>query len=154
VDQDGISVTPSTPHIGAEIGNIDLTKPLSDRQIRDVRDAFLRHGVLFFRDQEINFDQHMRLTQYFGHVHLHVGGEGTASKPTDGHPAIRAQHFDKNSKRVAGEVWHSDQSCTDIPPAGSILYQKIVPPDGGGDTLFLSAYDALSPELQAFLAGR
>ena len=37
---------------------------------------------------------------------------------------------------------------------GSILYQKIVPPNGGGDTLFASmyaAYDALSPQMKAFL---
>ena len=154
VSSDEMTVTPSTPHIGAEIGNIDLTKPLSDSQRRAVYDAFLKYGVIFFRDQDINFEQQMRLAEYFGHVHVHVGGAGTASKPAEGYPAIRLQHFDENSKRISGEVWHSDQSCAEIPPTGSVLIQKILPPNGGGDTLFASAYaayDALSPQMKAFL---
>jgi taurine dioxygenase len=154
VSSDQITITPSTPHIGAEIGNIDLTRPLGEQQLRDVRDAFLSHGVVFFREQDITFEDHMRLARYFGHVHVHVGGEGTASKPVPDYPAIRRQHFDKDSKRISGEVWHSDQSCAEIPPAGSILHQKILPPDGGGDTLFASAYaayDALSAQMKAFL---
>ncbi len=149
-----IIVTPCTPHVGAEIGGVDLTKPLSDSQRAQVHDAFLKHGVVFFREQDIGFEDQMRLAGYFGHVHIHVGGEGTASKPAPGFAAIRAQHFDKNSKRISGEVWHSDQSCADIPPDGSILIQKILPPDGGGDTLFASAYaayEALSPAMKAFL---
>jgi len=154
VSSDQITVTPSTPHIGAEIGNIDLTKPLSEKQLADLRAAFLKHGVIFFREQDLSFADQMRLAEYFGHVHIHVGGAGTASKPAEGYPAIRLQHFDAKSKRISGEVWHSDQSCSEIPPDGSILIQKILPPDGGGDTLFASAYaayDALSEPMKAFL---
>ncbi len=154
MSSDQISVTPCTPQIGAEIGNVDLTKPLSEGQIRQIHEAFLKHGVIFFRDQDIDFEQHTRFASYFGHVHIHVGGAGTASKPVDGYPAIRRQHYDKDSARISGEVWHSDQSCAEVPPTGSILIQKIVPPDGGGDTLFASAYaayDALSPQMKAFL---
>ena len=39
---------------------------------------------------------------------------------------------------------------------GSVLHQHIVPPDGGGDTLFASmyaAYEALSPKMKTMLAG-
>ena len=154
MSSDRISIKPLSPHIGAEIGNVDLTRPLSEQQKREIHDAFLKHGVIFFHDQDISFAQQMELAQSFGHVHIHVGGEGTASKPVPYYPAIRRQHFDKDSKRISGEVWHSDQSCAEIPPAGSILQQKIVPPDGGGDTLFASAYaayDALSAPMQAFL---
>jgi taurine dioxygenase len=149
-----ISVVPSAPHIGAEIGNIDLRKPLSNRQVQEVHEALLRHGVIFFREQDIDFDQHVGFARQFGPLHIHVGGDGTASQIIEGHPEIRRQHFDEHSKRVAGESWHTDQTCADIPPMGSILYQKIVPPNGGGDTLFASmyaAYDALSPQMKAFL---
>ena len=149
-----ITATPSTPCIGAEIGNIDLTKPLSNRQVQEVYEALLRYGVIFFRDQPIDFDQHIRLAKYFGPLQVHAGGDGTASQKIEGFPEVRRQHFDEKSKRVAGENWHTDQSCIDIPPMGSILYQKIVPPNGGGDTLFASmyaAYEALSPQMKAFL---
>ena len=154
MSSDDFTITPCTPHVGAEIGNIDLRKPLSEAQVKALYAAFVKHGVIFFREQDIEFADQMRLAGYFGRVHEHVGGAGTASKPAPGYPAIRLQHFDKNSKRISGEVWHSDQSCADIPPDGSILIQKILPPDGGGDTLFCSAYaayDALSPAMKAFL---
>jgi taurine dioxygenase len=149
-----LSITPCSPHVGAEIGNIDLTNPLSDLQTKALRSAFVQYGVIFFRDQDLSNEDQMRLASYFGHVHVHVGGKGTASKPVEGFPAIRRQHFDKNSKRISGEVWHSDQSCADIPPDGSLLIQKILPPDGGGDTLFSSAaaaYDNLSAQMKAYL---
>lgn len=149
-----ISIEPCTPHIGAEIGNIDLSQPLNDAQLGQLRAAFLKHGVIFFRDQKINFEQHMNLAKYFGPVHVHVGGKGTASTSVPDYPAIRLQHFDETSKRISGEVWHSDQSCAEIPPDGSILHQTILPPDGGGDTLFASAYaayDGLSEPMKAFL---
>lgn len=147
-------ITPCTPHIGAEIGNIDLTVPLSEAQVKELYAAFVKFGVIFFHDQPISYADQMRLAGNFGHVHVHVGGEGTASRPVPDFPAIRRQHFDKDSKRISGEVWHSDQSCAEIPPTGSLLIQKIVPPDGGGDTLFASAYaayEALSPQMKALL---
>jgi taurine dioxygenase len=151
-----ITVTPSTPHVGAEIGNIDLTTTLSNQQVNDVHNALLKYGVIFFRDQKIDFEQHKRFASYFGKLHVHVGGDGTASQTIPGYPEVRKQYFDKNSKRVSGEVWHTDQTCAAIPPMGSILYQDQLPPDGGGDTLFLSAYaayDNLSPYMKKFLEG-
>src|SRR6266536_3754951 len=73
----------------------------------------------------------------------------------EGHPEILPIHADANSKRVSGEYWHSDVSCDEEPPLGSILYLHTVPPCGG-DTLFASqtaAYDALSPRMKVYLEG-
>ena len=56
----------------------------------------------------------------------------------------------------SGEVWHTDQSCSRVPPMASILHQHLIPPDGGGDTLFASmyaAYEALSDKMKAYLEG-
>jgi taurine dioxygenase len=153
-EYDTITVTPCTPHIGAEIGDIDLTRPLSNRQVEEVHDAIVAHGVIFFRNQKIDFESHERLVRYFGEPHIHVGGKGTASTTIPGYPAIRKQYFDASSKRVSGEEWHSDQSCAEIPPMYSVLYQEIIPPNGGGDTMFASAYKAyeeLSPSMKAYL---
>jgi len=152
---EAITVEPSSPCIGAEIGNVDLTKPLSSQQVHEIRTALLKYQVIFFRDQPIDLDAHRAFAGNFGKLHVHVGGKGTASQSLPEHPEVRLQHFDKDSKRVAGEVWHTDQSCAPIPPMGSILHQRIVPPNGGGDTLFASAYaayDELSPRLQQFLS--
>jgi taurine dioxygenase len=155
---DNITVSPSTPHVGAEIGNVDLTKPLSNRQVHEIRGAIIAHGVVFFRDQKIDFDAHERFVRYFGEPHVHIAdGKGDSRTAVPGHPGIRKQYFDENSTHVAGEEWHSDQSLAEIPPMYSILYQEIVPPDGGGDTMFLSAakaYEELSPGMKAYLDGK
>ena len=45
-----ITATPSSPHIGAEIGNIDLRRPLSNKQVTELQDAFARYQVIFFRE--------------------------------------------------------------------------------------------------------
>ena len=157
MNYDSITVTPSTPHVGAEIGNVDLTRPLTNREVDEIHGAILAHGVVFFRNQKIDFAAQERFVRYFGEPHVHVGGKSTASQEVPGYPALRKQHFDETSKRVSGEEWHSDQSCTDIPPMDSVLYQEVVPPDGGGDTMFLSAaraYEELSPGIKAYLEGK
>ncbi len=130
-------------------------KPLSDAAVRDLHDAFAEYQVLFFRDQPIDHDAHVALARHFGELHLHVG-PSTDSKPLPGKPEIRALHFDENSERIAGEGWHSDQSCAAAPPLGSILYLHTLPPSGGGDTMFrsmYSAYDALSDHMKNYLDG-
>ncbi len=153
-DLKSISVKKISPHIGAEIGNVDLTKPLSELQVKELNEAFHRHLVIFFRDQKIGFDDQIRLAEYFGPLGKHVG-VSTISKPTD-HPLVRRFHYDETSKRISGENFHSDQSCAANPPLGSMLYNHTVPPDGGGDTCFSSmyaAYDALSQKMKEYLQG-
>jgi len=152
---ESIQVTPVTPHIGAEIGNIDLTKPLSNREVEELHQAFTEHQVIFFRDQRIDHEAHKALARHFGELHVHVG-PSTESRPLPDQPEIRALHFDANSEKVAGEVWHTDQSCAAIPPLGSVLSLHTVPPNGGGATLFASmyaAFEALSPRMQSYLEG-
>jgi len=153
---ESISVTPVSPNIGAEVGNIDLTKPLNNRQVEELHGALADHLVLFFRDQKLDHESQKALGRHFGKLHISVGGDGTNSKALAGDPEVRALHFDENSERVSGETWHTDQSCAKVPPMGSILYLHTVPPKGGGDTMFASmyaAYDALSDRMKAYLTG-
>jgi alpha-ketoglutarate-dependent taurine dioxygenase len=149
-----ISVEMLTPHIGAEIGQLDLTRPLSDEQIAEVKQAFIAHQVIFFRDQQIGFEDQIRLASYFGPLGKHVG-VNTISKTTENH-WVRKFHYDETSTRVSGENFHSDQTCAAIPPLGSMLYNHTVPPNGGGDTMFASmyaAYDGLSSRMRQYLVG-
>jgi taurine dioxygenase len=154
MDYKEITVTRVTPHIGAEIGNIDLTRPLSDAQTGELKAALAENLVLFFRDQPVNVENLRDLGQHFGALHRHVG-PSTESRPHADYQDVRMLHFDRDSVKVAGERWHTDQSCAEVPPLGSILYLHTVPPDGGGATLFASmyaAYDALSEGMKVYLA--
>lgn len=151
-------VEPVSPNIGAEITDIDLTQPLSNLQVMDLRAAIAEYLVLFFRDQKISTDQLVNFGKYFGDLHDHVASDsGTAARRMDDQPMVRKLHFDEKSEQVAGgEIWHTDQSCAAVPPMGSILYLHTVPPNGGGDTMFASmeaAYDALSEGMKKYLIG-
>jgi taurine dioxygenase len=46
-----ISVTPTTPRIGANVEGISLAEPLTNRQVDDLHRALAEHQVLFFRNQ-------------------------------------------------------------------------------------------------------
>jgi len=145
-----ITVTPLTPHVGAEIGAIDLTQQLNATQIADIRTALLAHGVVFFREQPIDIGTLKRFGQHFGELSIHSSRKGL-----DEHPEVRPIHADANSKHVAGEEWHTDLSCDAIPPMGSILHIHTLPPLGG-DTIWASmyaAYEALSDRMKAYLEG-
>jgi taurine dioxygenase len=146
-----IRIEKLTPHVGAEIAGVDLGRPLDERAFKEIHDALVEHGVVFFRDQRMTPEQHKALGRLFGELHVHPA----APSLLPGHPEVFVIHADEHSKHVAGEYWHSDVSCDPEPPMGSILYMHELPPVGG-DTLFASmyaAYDTLSAPMQRFLEG-
>ncbi len=146
-----LQVKKLTPHIGAEISGVDLSRPLGNQQFQEVHDALMENQVIFFRDQHLTHDQHKAFGRLFGELAVHPASPNAP----EGHPEILTIHADEKSKHVAGEEWHSDVSCDPEPPMGSILYLTEVPPEGG-DTLFASmyaAYEKLSPPVRTLVEG-
>lgn len=147
-----IEVRKISPAIGAEIHGVDLSKDLGNQQFQEIHDALMENLVVFFRDQQLSIDQHKAFGRRFGKLHVHPN----APQELKDHPEVLVIKADEKSKRVAGEEWHSDVSCDEEPPMGSILHLTTVPPDGGGDTMFANmykAFEALSPPLQRMLEG-
>jgi taurine dioxygenase len=147
-----IEVRKLTPTIGAEVFGVDLGGQIGNQQFQEIHQALLDNLVIFFRDQSMTVEQHKAFGARFGKLHVHPN----APKAIPEHPEILVIKADANSKRVAGEVWHSDVSCDEEPPMGSILHIHEVPANGGGDTMFASMYaahDALSETMRGFLAG-
>jgi taurine dioxygenase len=145
-----LTVEQLTPVIGAEIAGIDLSAPVSERQLEELRRALAENLVIFFRDQHLTAEQHLALGRRFGALHRHP-----AAPHAPGLPELMTIHADKDSPRANGEGWHSDVSCDPEPPMGTILYVTQCPPSGG-DTLFASmyaAYEALSDRMKSYLAG-
>lgn len=140
-----------TPYCGVEARGIDLSQPLDGRTIETLTTALAEHCVLFFRDQELTPAQQKALGRHFGELHIHPAWP----RLVEGHPEIMEIYADENTKRIAGEDWHSDVSCDPEPPLGTILYMLETPPVGG-DTLFANMYTAfegLSARMQGFLEG-
>ncbi len=147
-----IEVSDITPKIGAEISGLDISKPLAPEVISELRELFLRHLVLVFRDQSLSREDHKRFSGYFGELHIHPSHRSGLNKGGD--PEIFVIDTPADAPRSNGEAWHSDVSCEAIPPMASLLYVTKVPDNGGGDTMFANMYEAfseLSSDLKALL---
>jgi taurine dioxygenase len=153
-----VTIDPLTPVIGAEIGGVDLSRPLSPEQEAEIRAAQAAYHVLVFRDQVLSNEDHKRLARLFGRLHVHPYHTKNMApehaRTTDADPEILVVKANQKSKFVAGEEWHTDVSCDAEPPMGSMLYITQTPEIGGGDTLFLStvrAWEALSDTMKEFV---
>jgi taurine dioxygenase len=128
-----IDVRPLSPVIGAEIGGLDLSRPLGEGTVAAVRDALNRYHVVFFRDQELTPDQQADFARQFGTV-----TEGHPVIPAiEGHPEVLAI----DSQKDRASWWHTDVTFLDTPPLASILY-LLEAPEVGGDTMWASLQDA------------
>lgn len=146
------AISALTPAFGAEIHGLDLAVPLTDDQWRDVDQAFADWGVLVFRDQHLDREAHKRFGRHFGRLHVHPLNPQRGAED----PEILVVKTTAESSYTAGEGWHADVTCDEVPPLGSALYITETPACGGGDTMFADmarAYDLLSPAMQDFLVG-
>lgn len=146
-----LHLTTLTPHIGAEVHGVDLSQPLSTSQVAEIRQAWLDWKVLVFRDQHLDREQHKAFARHFGHLHVHP-----MQHSYGGDPEVLAVKTTQQSRYTAGDGWHTDVTCDEIPPLGSMLYVTETPECGGGDTLFANmyrAYDMLSDRMKDMLTG-
>jgi len=144
-----IEIRPITPAIGAEIHNVDLSKPLSDSTFERIEKAFLDHMVLFFRGQSLTPEEHLAFGRRFGDVYCPA-----MSAFVPGHPDIMLLDT-MTPKGLGADNWHTDATFMPEPPLGAVL-KPVQLPSQGGDTCFANmaaAYEALSPALSVFLDG-
>lgn len=131
---------------GAVVTDIDLRQDLSSDCIHALRQHWLAHKILIFPEQKLSDTDLERFTSYFG-----AFGEDPFFGHIEGHPHIAAiQRRADEKTSIFAEVFHSDWSFLDIPPAGTVLYGITIPPHGG-DTLFANqvmAYERLPDRLR------
>lgn len=144
-----LAIRKTSPGVGAEISGVDLRK-LSDGEFDAIREAFGEHGVLFFRDQQLAPEDHIRFAERFGTININ-----RFFKAVDGHAQIAEVRKEADQKYNIGGGWHTDHSYDLEPAQCSVLYAHEIP-ETGGDTLFAgvgAAYDALSDDFREMLSG-
>ncbi len=149
----GLVIDAITPAIGAEVSGVALSETGRDPAlVTELHEALLAHHVLVFREQSLDREQHKAFGRRFGELHVHP----SKRRPdAEGDPEIFTVEADETSTRNNGGRWHSDVSCDDVPPLGSILRLDEGPPQGG-DTMFANmhlAFETLSPPIQELLLG-
>jgi taurine dioxygenase len=142
--------------LGAEISGLDLSRPLNDDTIAQIRRLWLDHLVLCFPGQDLNpaqliafagrlgeLDDNHRIPQHRDPDHQAVMLVDSLPIATNG----------TRQKASYGQHWHSDHQFAVQPIAGSFLFAKELP-EVGGDTMFANiymAYDTLSAAMRALV---
>lgn len=130
------------------------------RDIEELRQYWLKYGVLRFRRTRITDADQVAFSRHFGEFVIHPKQLQEGGHPT--HPEILVISNATQDGKPTGAMgnseatWHTDTWFYEKPPAGAILRAVTVPPSGG-DTYFLStygAYETLPAALRALVDGR
>jgi len=136
--------------LGGYVTGVDLSKPLADGELADIKAAWLDLGVLAFPDQALSPEQQAAFSAQFGELDVYP-----FMTPVQSHPNVIPIIKEPEAKMNFGGGWHTDTSYLAKPPKATVLYALETPPEGG-DTLFAdarAAFDTLSEGMQATLSG-
>ena len=96
-----------TPGIGAEITGLDISQPLDKNTIARLKELFIRHLVLVFRDQVLSREEHKQFARHFAELHVHPSHRSGLNKGDD--PEIFVIDAPADAKQSNGEAWHGCQ---------------------------------------------
>lgn len=150
----------------AEVGDLDLSRPLEPSRVDAVKEAFWKYAVLIFPDQSLSEEQHLGFARHFGPLETSIG-----VYRTDITLRMRPELSDISNLTAEGDIWsqdsrirryktgnrlwHTDSSFKFVPARASLLYARSIPPIGG-HTQFAdarAAYDALPPKTKTRIRG-
>lgn len=149
--------------LGAEVGGIDLSKPLQPDDVEAIEGIWRERLVVVFHDQKLSDPQLIAFSKNFGE--LDPPGPNPYGQPfLKDHPELNViSNVVENGKPMGnlgdGEaVWHADMTYVEVPPKAAMLHSlEVPPPEAGGSTYFanmFAAYETLPPDLKRAAAGK
>jgi taurine dioxygenase len=149
--------------LGAEIADIDLSKPLLRADIDTIEALWHERLVVVFHGQILSDPQLIAFSRNFGE--LDPPGPNPYGRPFNKeHPELNViSNVVENGKPIGnlgdGEaVWHADMTYVDLPPKAAILHAlEVPPPEAGGNTYFanmFAAYESLPADLKKTVEGK
>jgi alpha-ketoglutarate-dependent 2,4-dichlorophenoxyacetate dioxygenase len=151
------------PCFAAEVEGVDLTRSLSDDDIKAIHAGMDRYAVLVFHDQKLDDEQQLAFSQSLGKLEHAIGTSLRAPDeyrlPTtfadvsnlDQHHRVFARDDRRRLFAIGNRLWHSDSSFKVVPAKYSLLHARSIP-SKGGNTEFAymrAAYDALPDDVKA-----
>jgi alpha-ketoglutarate-dependent 2,4-dichlorophenoxyacetate dioxygenase len=140
------------------VSEIDLKKSLDNNLIKEIDNAINKFSVLVFKNQNINDNEQVRFTKYFGQIEA-SGNKSNITKAEDRRLSTDladVSNLDKNNKpftqndprrifNLGNRLWHTDSSFKKIPAKYSLLSARNISKEGGNTEFadMRSAYDNL-----------
>ena len=130
-----IKVIPNKNNIAAEI-ECNL-KSLTKTDITKIKSCLIKYGLIYFRNQRLTSKEYLKFSKIFGKPAFYPRLKGLSKK----YPQITVVQRKSTDKGPNfGEQFHTDSSYTKRPPKFTMLFSKIVPKKGLGNTDFSSQY--------------
>ena len=136
--------------LGAVVTGLNLKQPLDSKALEELKHALASSEVLFFRDQFLEAEEQLELARQFGELSLYPI-EKFFGSVEPGHQVV----VDDEENFPGVDMWHTDVTWLERPPAIALLTCLEVPAYGG-DTMWAStsaAYAALSIPMRRMLDG-
>ena len=134
-----LRLTPLHPALGAEVAGVDLSAPLDAPTREALTRALAEHLALVFRGQSLTPAQYLAAASVFGPpMAQHYSQHNMPEEPLIG------LIWHRNGQQPV-EMWHTDHTNRERPPAATILYGVEIPSAGGGTSVanMRAAYQAL-----------
>ena len=162
-----ISIFPVTESFAAEIGDVDLSKPLSKEDEAAIKAAFWKYAVLVFPQQDLTSDQHVAFSERFGPMepNTHTYADEIKKYRIDSRVSdvsnlgedneILPPESRKRASGLANRLWHTDSIFKHVPALTSLLYAHHIAPIGGFTEFadMRAAWDALPEARKKKLEG-
>ena len=161
-----MEICPVTETFAAEIGGVDLSRPLTAEDEAAIKAAFWQYAVLVFPEQDLSPQQHIDFSKRFGPIETDrvLDQKVTPHRLDQSFADIsnltpEGQIWSGDSRqrmyKAGNRLWHTDSSFKFRPGLASLLYSRTVAPVGG-HTEFAdqrAAYDALPDAIKQRLQG-
>ena len=129
------NIIPGKKNIGAEV--ICNLKTINKYQIKKIKSALQKYGMLYFRKQNLNSKNYIKFAKNFGKLAEYPRLKGLNKK----YPKITVVQRKASDKGPSfGEQFHTDSIYTKKPPRFTMLFSKLVPKKGKANTEFCSQY--------------
>ncbi|KAL5017589.1 hypothetical protein ScPMuIL_007178 [Solemya velum] len=134
--------------LGVEVRGINLSEPVSDEVIEEIRKAIHKHRLLLFRNQtELTASQHVEVAEWFGEI-----AEPISNHPTTPNRAILRLSNDwrEGYRGVGTKGWHVDFSEKKKPNSFSLYHMVAAAQKGNTDFVPLNeVIESASDETRA-----
>jgi len=161
-----ITISAVTPSFVAEIGDVDLSQPLTTEEVASIKQAFWDYAVLIFPGQDLTEQQHLTFARHIGPLETNLFTINKNAKFRVPPELIDVSNITLNNEiwgaqsrmrqfNMGNRLWHTDSSFKYLPARASLLYALVIPPVGGHTEFadLRAAYDALSENMKRRLKG-
>ena len=147
-------------NVGVEVSGFDITRPLHEDIAAELVALWNEHGILLFRDQDVNPENQIAFSRIFGELELHPLKTTTSEEYPELFMLVNDPEKEKfmtasyQGQEVVGRLdWHMDLHYTGKPNRGALLRAVVCAEEDGmtgfGDLAL--AYEALDKETQDLL---